>query len=479
MRHWPEVGNLRPVVRVWPFEMIANPRNASPAEPVTLRDTHFWTRRFSYLIALASAVPFFAPAENWPHWRGPNRSGVTAESSGWSNGQPWPSSSRRPAWKTNTGQGASSPVVIETRLFAFGWENGKDTISCLDTASGKQLWRQSYPSPGYGRQARGDQGFYRGATSTPEFDPDTGFLYTLSCDGELSAWNTRDGGSRVWKLNLYDQFDIPRRPQITSRKNTLRDYGYTSSPMVWGDVLIVETGDRKGGNVKGFDKRTGLLIWSSQNRDPAGHSGGFAPMTIDGVRCVAVATSWNALVVRIDGKSAGQTVAEFPWKTDFSNTIAGIAAEGEDLLISSRYNQMAMVRVRITLRSGAKEVWRNRYPTGVCTPVIHRGKIYFANKGIHCVDFETGNLIWEGGKIGDAGSCYVTGDEKLVVWGNGGDLMLVDLADSAKEKRIRILAEMKRVCDDMAWPHVTGAVGRIYCKTVSGELVCFDTANAR
>ena len=412
-----------------------------------------------------------AGAEDWPHWRGPNRNGVTAEPSGWTNGR-WIGPGGGASWKANVGEGASSPLVFNHYLFCFGWKNGKDTVSLLDGRTGRVLWEQSYPSPKYGRFARGDQGFYRGATSTPELDPDTGYLYTLGCDGDLNAWNTRSGGERVWSLNLYERYPIEQRPQITSRRNTLRDYGYTTSPFVAGDVVVVETGDRSGGSIKGFDKRTGQLKWSSENRDPAGHSGGFAPMTVEGVPCLAIATSWNALVFRIDGANAGKTVAEFEWKTDFSNTIASVATEGEDLLISSRYNHMAMARVHVDLESGASEVWKNRYPTGVCTPVIHDGKIYFANRGVHCVDYASGKLLWEGGKVGDAGSCYLTGDGKLVVWGNSGDLFLAE--GNPASSRFEQLAERRGVFNDMAWPHVVGSGGRIYCKTVSGDLACFE-----
>ena len=416
-----------------------------------------------------TAFPDLLLSADWPHWRGSDRSGITNETSGWEKGS-WPHQSA--LWDGNVGEGASSPVIHQGKLYVIGWKNGNDVVQCLDPGTGKRFWEQSYPNPKFGRFAKGDQGMYRGATATPEFDTDTGLLFTLSCDGTLNAWNTNKAGARFWSLNLYDKFDIPRRPQITKRKNTLRDYGYTTAPLVYRDWVIVEVGDRNRGCIKAFDKWSGELRWQSQNRDPAGHTGGLVPLAVDGIPCVAVATSWNLLVVRLDGQNAGKTVAEYEWKTDFSNTIASVAVQGQDLLISSRYNQMAMARINVSLR-GAKRVWKNRYPTGVCTPVIHKGKIYFANKGIHCVDFETGKLIWEGGKIGDAGSCLVTSDERLLVWGNDGDLLLVDSAERSPGQ-CRILAQRNKVFDDMAWPHVVIADKRIFCKTLSGDIACFS-----
>ena len=319
----------------------------------------------------------------------------------------------------------------------------------------------------------GDQRMYRGATATPEFDPTTGLLYTLSCDGDLRAWDATKSGAPGWNLNLYEQFNVPKRPQITKRKNTLRDYGYTTAPFVFENWIIVEVGDPKSGNLHAFNKKTGKQVWASENRDVAGHTGALTPMTIDGVPCVAIATSYHALVVRLDGKNAGKTVAEFPWPTDFSNTIAGIAARGNELLIGSRYNHMAMAKVQISLKDGALEIWKNKFPSGVCTPVIHGNHVYFENKGIHCVDFKTGKLVWEGGKICDAGSCLVTGDNRLIVWGNSGDFSLVETAKRSPEK-IAILAEKRGIFNEMAWPHVVLADGRIFCKTTDGDMACFS-----
>ncbi len=435
-----------------------------------LRNPAAKTQAALLLLFLSCAGPL--RAADWPHWRGAERDGVIAEDSGWETGA-WPP--KENAWQSNVGEGASSPVIAKDNLYIVGWRDGHDVVSCLDAASGKVRWSQRYPAPNYGRRATGDQRMYRGTTATPELDEKSGMLFTLGCDGDLHAWDAGAGGKKLWHRNLYDDFDVPRRPQITKRKNTLRDYGYTTAPFAFGDWVIVEVGDPKRGCVMGFDQRTGEVRWKSENRDPAGHTGGLVPITVAGVPCLAVATSWHVLVIRLDAAHAGKTVAEFEWKTDFSNTIAGIAVQDSDLLVSSRYNQMAMARLSIDLKNGAREVWRNRYPTGVCTPVIHDGKIYFANRGIFCVDFDSGDLEWAGGNIGDAGSCFVTADDRLVVWGNGGDLSLFETAKRAPKKCIS-LSERRGIFDDMAWPHVVAAGGHLFVKTLDGELACFALA---
>lgn len=415
-------------------------------------------------------------AEDWSHWRGPQRTGITSEGSGWTekDGAPW--LNRAPVWKINSGDGAASPLVIGDRVYLIGWKDGRDTLRCVDLKTGKPHWEKSYAAKKYGRNAVGDQQFFRGVTATPEYDPVSKRLFTLGCDGQLCAWDL--DGKSLWQLNLYDRFGIERRPQITKRKNTRRDYGYTTAPLAFGDHIIVEVGDPKTGNLMAFRQSDGKLAWTSENSDVAGHSGGPNLLTVDGVPCAVIATSYHLLVTRLDGDRAGETVGEFPWATDFSNTISSAAPDqaSQSVLISSRYNHNAMARVSISLDKGAAEVWRNRYPSGVCTPVIHKDHIYFANKGLWCVDFATGKLVWEGGRVSDAGSCLVTADDRLLVWANAGDLSIADTAVYSP-KKCSILTEKRGLLKDMAWPHLVLANGHLLVKTVNGDVLCFAIAS--
>ena len=165
----------------------------------------------------------------------------------------------------------------------------------------------------------GDQGLYGGPTSTPEYDRETGLLYTLSCDGDLNCWDTQRRGERVWGVNLYERYNVQRRPKIG--RSGRRDYGYTTSPLLHRKSIIVEVGAQSG-TLVAFDKRTGRELWQSESKGYAGHTGGLAPLTVESVPCVAVLTLRGLLVARLDGDRAGQTVAEYEWTTDFVNNIA-------------------------------------------------------------------------------------------------------------------------------------------------------------
>lgn len=406
-------------------------------------------------------------AADWPHWRGPNRTDVTEESSGWSDGK-W--LDERPAWRARLGEGASSPLVVGGDVYVLGYEGAKDVLRCLSATDGKERWSVEYKCPKYGRFHAGDEGLYSGPSATPEYDPGTGFLYTLSTDGDLNCWDTRAKGKRVWGRNLYDDYKVERRPKLTRAPQ--RDYGYTSSPLVHRDWLLVEVGSTARGNLIAFDRRTGKEVWASELKDEAGHTGGVAPMAVEGVPCVAVLTQRNLAVVRLDAGNEGKTVALFPWVTDFANTIAGPAVHGDSVLVTAAYNQNAIVRVMVTLK-GAEEVWRKKFPSKVCTPVVHEGSVYVAWQKVRCLNWETGELRWEGGAVGDPGSCVVTSDGRVVVYGQSGKLLLVEGAGRSPDA-YKELAAREKIFGALAWPHVALAAGRVYCRDRDGNLACFE-----
>lgn len=414
-----------------------------------------------------------ATAEDWPHWRGKSRNGVTSEASGWSDGK-WSIDPAKPAWTATVGEGSASVIVAGGRLYTLGCRDGRDTLVCLDAATGREIWRQAYDCPKYGRHATGDQGVYSGPSSTPEYDEASGLLFTLSIDGELQCWDTQSTDiedRRLWGIDLYDEYDVPQRPQVTKRNGSHRDYGYTTSPLVQGDTLIVEVGDDDDGNLMGFDKRTGKRLWASESKQPAGHSGGLAPILVEGIPCVAVLTARTLLVARLDEGREGQTVAEYEWTTDFINNIATPAVHENLVLVTSAYNKYAMCLLKITLR-GAEKVWQTDLPSGVCSPVIHKGCIYWARQQVHCLDLGSGETKWKGSSLGAAGSCLVTGDDRLIVWANSGDLSLVETAVRSPDA-YRELARHNRLLRDDVWPHIVLAGGRLYGKDRQGNLACW------
>ena len=78
----------------------------------------------------------------------------------------------------------------------------------------------------------------------------------------------------------------------------------------------------------------------------------------------------------------------------------------------------------------------------------------------------------DGGRFGEASSVVVTGDGRIVVWANSGDLALVESADRSPSA-YKELASKHGLGEAKAWPHVVIAGGRIFCKDRAGNLSSF------
>jgi outer membrane protein assembly factor BamB len=133
---------------------------------------------------------------------------------------------------------------------------------------------------------------------------------------------------------------------------------------------------------------------------------------------------------------------------------------------------MKIVKLRI-MKSGVQKVWEVPEASNVCTPVIYKGHVYWAWRGVKCVDFKTGQMKWSGGHVESVGSCILTSDERLMVWANHGDLMLVDTAQRSPDK-YRELAKKGAVFRADVWPHLVLSNGRLFCRDKDGNIKCFS-----
>lgn len=431
------------------------------------------------LLALVPGAPLLR-AEPWPQWRGPTHDGHSAEHSGWPAG--WPP---RKLWGANTGEGCTSPVIAGGTLYTLGWSGnqpgrprgqnpeGTDTLFAFDARTGRELWRQSYPCPYQGRARNGDLGQYGGHTATPTLDFASQRLFTLSVDGDLRAWDLRDKGRPLWRLNLYDTYKMPARPHVCD--HTPNDYGCTGSPLLLGGQLLVEVGAAEG-LVMAFDPATGKRLWASDTREPAGHTGGLVPFRAPTGDALAVLTLTNLVVIRRDAGHVGQTLARQLWKTDFACNIPCPAVSGGRILLTSGYNHKATEAFDLAAGGRFSPAWATRDAHAVVTtPVLCKGRAYVLGGTVSCLDLATGSLLWRGGPFGH-GSLIATADDKLIAFGNGR-LALLDAAPGATN--YCELAHLEKILPDTCYPHLALSDGILACKDRAGNLAVFSVRTAR
>src|SRR5207244_8239810 len=95
-------------------------------------------RTTTLLLAAALLAPAWLAAGDWPGWRGPDRTGVSAETGLL---QAWPEGGPPLVWKaTGLGGGYATPAVAGGRLFVFGSHGHEDQLMACDLRDGRRLW---------------------------------------------------------------------------------------------------------------------------------------------------------------------------------------------------------------------------------------------------------------------------------------------------------------------------------------------------
>jgi outer membrane protein assembly factor BamB len=77
-------------------------------------------------------------ALDWPQWRGPERTGISAEKQLL---KAWPASGPKRVWiNSKMGLGYSSFAVVKGKLYTMGSRRGTEQLICLDANTGTEQW---------------------------------------------------------------------------------------------------------------------------------------------------------------------------------------------------------------------------------------------------------------------------------------------------------------------------------------------------
>ena len=139
---------------------------------------------------LALSLGMTTWAQDWPQWRGPNRDGVAPDAK---LPDPWPAQ-LRPAWQALVGAGYSGPVAAEGKVVVFARQGEQEVTLCLSAADGKELWRDSYDAPYTPSPLAVAHG--KGPFSTPAIVG--GRVYTHGVAGTLSCLDFATG-KLLWR----------------------------------------------------------------------------------------------------------------------------------------------------------------------------------------------------------------------------------------------------------------------------------------
>jgi outer membrane protein assembly factor BamB len=439
--------------------------------------------RLLVLTVMHVFVTSVAIAADWNQWHGPNRDGVTSEGSCWPQG--WPP---KELWRTNVGFGVSSPIIVKDRVYVMGWKDGEDHVYCLDAVgkNGKPhiLWSKSYPCPHHSSKGARLNMCYKGPLATPVMDVETGYLYTLSCDGDLRCWeayNPDDPGKLRWETNLFMDHNV------TAGK---LDYGFPASPLFYGGWIIVETGDHEQGAIWAFGKSDGKVKWKSAHRGNRSPSSP-ALIMVEGIPCVATVTDDTFVVVRMDGWHEGESVIEHPWPSRYNESNPSPVVSGNKVLVtmcesSGRRTHLLTINT-INKNDFAQKDYTEKFFTCTSTPALNNDHLYFrSGKKVRSFALEEGKMNWESGDIfeqnhpmgAEVGNLIVTaGDNKMIIWDGDKKGNLV-LAEASPHSGWKVLARLDGILNktkyEQGYPSVAFSNSMIVCRNIEGDVVCLS-----
>lgn len=391
----------------------------------------------------AASKPAVTGDATWPQWRGPHRDGTTV-------GAAWPESlaGLEKRWRIeDLGPSYSGPIVAEDRVFTTETTGGDtEVVRAVDRASGKELWRASWPGKGsvppYA-MAHGDW-----IRSTPAYDGKS--LFVGGINELVSAFDAVTGELR-WRHDFPALFGTGVPP-----------FGFVSSPLVDGDALYVQAAS----SLVKLDKTSGKVLWrTAEENDDITTGGAFSSpviaeiedrrqlvvqsrSTLRGIDPATGAVLWSQAVPNFRGMNI---LTPDPWR--------------ETVFTSSFQNGSFLYRITQGETGLATETaWHYKGSGNLSSPVIvgDHAYLHLGNGRLTCIDLETGESTWTSTPFGQYWSMAVRGDEILAL-DQRGELLLL----RADPKALQIL-DRRSISDEETWAHVAVAGDEIFVRDLHG-----------
>jgi outer membrane protein assembly factor BamB len=179
---------------------------------------------------------------DWPQILGPNRNGKVDSDDNWLKDLPKKAPS--PLWEIRVGEGYAGAAVSQGQVAVFDHLEKKDRIRLVSLLDGSVYWEQRLAS-GYRAGVNKD----RGPRCVPTILPDAVLCYGAS--GQLSCLERQDGRLR-WTR--------PIRKEFAASDGY---FGAGSTPLVVGDLAIVNVGGSKEGSIVAVQLSDGQTRWKT------------------------------------------------------------------------------------------------------------------------------------------------------------------------------------------------------------------------
>ena len=418
---------------------------------------------FAALLALAvggTLVTGPARGEDWPTFRGASRTAVAPDTNLLES---WPEGGPKLLWKAvGAGRGYATPAIAGKRIYTLGdglstaGDDKDEYLTCYDRESGKQLWKTKT-----GQAWNEGPESWQSSRSTPTVDGD--LVYVITPQGVLIGCQTSDGAEKL-RIDLKATFG--------GKKGD--GWGYSESPLVDGDRLIVTPGGDDAMMVA-LDKKTGKEIWKCPQKDCRGAGHSSIVISKVGNRKVYVQTTASG-AVGIDAASG-----KLLWSYPIDQTTAVIPTpiiRGDLVFFSAGYRRGGALLKQVATADGVKmeEIYglKQELANKHGGVVLIGDHIYgdSDDQGIpFCAELMTGKIVWKERATGKGSIAVVAADGHVYLRFQDGILALVR-ADPAGFKEVSTF----KIPDSDArpsWAHPVILDGKLYLRE-QDAILCYD-----
>jgi outer membrane protein assembly factor BamB len=365
--------------------------------------------------------PVVAPtktAADWAGFRGPHRNGLVPGVRIETN---WASSPPVELWRRPIGPGWSSFAVHGDLLYTQEQRGSDEVVACYKVSTGEPVWKHADTARFWESNAG------PGPRATPTLT--NGRAYTFGGTGIVNALDAGNGAV-VWSRN-----------GATDTNKKTPEWGFASSPLVVGDMVIVAA----SGKLVAYDLATGEPRWFGPDGGVSYSSPQLA--TIGGVEQVLLLSSTGIASV---APADGTVLWKHAW-AGYPIVQPALTADGDVLL--SVTDSSGTRRLAIAQAAAGWTV-EERWTSMGLKPyfndfVVHNGHAFgFDGAILTCIDLKDGKRTWKGGRYGHGQMILLPDQDVLLVLSEEGGLALA----SAATDQFKELARLPAI-EGKTWNH--------------------------
>lgn len=318
--------------------------------------------------------PYTIVEQDWPRYCGADGSRIVREPL---TNRDWTQQPPRELWRHPVGDAWSSFAVAGPRLYTQEQRGDDECIVCYHTTTGQELWIHRDTT----RYETGMGGI--GPRATPTVT-DTA-LYAVGATGLLTCLNPITGAQQ-WQRRLTEDADTP-----------MPMWGYSCSPLLRKNTVIVVAGGAANRAVLAYDRDTGDIVWGSGSHHP-----GYSSPRIETIGDREVLLIFHGDGLAALDPDSGQQLWEYPMTNMYQVNVAQPILVDNRLFVGTGYDGfcVAVDPFRVTENRPAEAWAPNRHLNlKFNEAVAYGGYVFGLDDGILCcLDPATGKRQWKSGR---------------------------------------------------------------------------------